>query len=104
MALPPDLASLILLEIGKELQFYEDSLAMIGLLYVGKVTVSFSLSLYRGFREHVFTKLYPNKELIQTYGPWAGKHRRTLDKLDSIVNLKNFNCDLLLNHSCNWSY
>ena len=73
MGLPPDSASLIMMEIGRELQFYEDSLALIGLLYIGKVTTSFTLSLYRGFREHIFTKLYPNKELVSTYGHWAGQ-------------------------------
>ncbi|XP_065211918.1 hydroxysteroid dehydrogenase-like protein 1 [Planococcus citri] len=71
MGLPPDSASLIMLEIGKELRFYEDTLATIGLLYVGKLSVSFGLSLYRGFKEHILTKLCPNKELIFSYGNWA---------------------------------
>lgn len=73
MGLPPDSASLIMLEIGKELRFYEDTLALIGLLYAGKLATSFSLSLYRGFREHILTKLYPNKETVTSFGSWAGK-------------------------------
>lgn len=73
MGLPPDSASLIMLEIGKELRFYEDTLAMIGLLYIGKLSASFTLSLYRGFREHIVTKLSPNKELISSYGNWASE-------------------------------
>lgn len=73
MGLPPDSASLIMLEIGKELRFYEDTLALIGLLYAGKLATSFSLSLYRGFKEHIFTKLYPNKETVMSFGSWAGK-------------------------------
>lgn len=72
MGLPPDSASLIMLEIGKELKFYEDTLALIGLLYAGKLATSFSLSLYRGFKEHIFTKLYPNKETVLSFGSWAG--------------------------------
>ncbi|KAK7590614.1 hypothetical protein V9T40_002227 [Parthenolecanium corni] len=71
MGLPPDSASLIMLEIGKELKFYEDTLALIGLLYAGKLATSFSLSLYRGFKEHIFTKLYPNKETVLSFGSWA---------------------------------
>lgn len=74
MGLPPDCASLIMLEIGKELRFYEDALAMIGILYVGKLSASLSFSIYRGFREHIFTKLYPNRELIASYGNWASKY------------------------------
>lgn len=74
MGLPPDTASLIMLEIGKELRFYEDSLALIGIIYIGKLTTSFSLSLYRGFKEHIFTKLYPNKEVITSFGNWARKY------------------------------
>lgn len=74
MGLPPDSASLIMLEIGKELRFYEDSLAMIGLLCIGKLTTSFTLSLYRGFREHILTKLNPNKEIVAKYGQWASKY------------------------------
>lgn len=73
MGLPPDSASLIMLEIGKELRFYEDTLAVIGMLYIGKLTTSFSLSLYRGFREHILTKLNSNKEIVGTYGQWARK-------------------------------
>lgn len=74
MGLPPDSASLIMLEIGKELRFYEDTLALIGLLYIGKMSTSFSLSLFRGIREHVLTKLHPNKELLASYGNWSSMY------------------------------
>ncbi len=75
MALASDSASLIMLEIGRELRIYEDTLALLGLFYIGKMTTSLALSLYKGFKEHIFSKLYPNKELIATYGSWARKLR-----------------------------
>lgn len=105
MGLPPDSASLIMLEIGRELQFYEDTLALVGLLYAGKLAISFSLSLYRGFKEHIFTKLYPNKEIVLSFGSWAGGFSSSPRVMCIFISFYYSTItECILCFSCDWSH
>ncbi|CAL4109233.1 unnamed protein product [Meganyctiphanes norvegica] len=70
MAAAVDSTKLLLEPILKSLRRTEEVLAIIGLLYVGHKTVSFSWSLVKGVRNHFWSRLW-NKQFLEKYGKWA---------------------------------
>ncbi|XP_076030571.1 inactive hydroxysteroid dehydrogenase-like protein 1 [Oratosquilla oratoria] len=57
-------------EVSTPLRRLEDILAIIGLLYAGKLTLSALYSIVTGIRAHLWSRLW-NKKLVEKYGTWA---------------------------------
>lgn len=51
---------------------YEEILTVLGLCYLGKLTVSLTWSAVQGFRAHILSRILPSPSISDTYGRWAG--------------------------------
>ena len=70
MATAVDSFSLLFQEINKELNFYEEIFAIIGIYFVGKNFVKTIFSTFTCLRVNVWPKIRGNN--LKRYGGWAG--------------------------------
>ncbi|XP_034251632.1 inactive hydroxysteroid dehydrogenase-like protein 1 [Thrips palmi] len=58
-------------ELNRETGMYEEILTVLGLCYLGKLTVSLTWSAVQGFRAHILSRILPSPSITDTYGRWA---------------------------------
>ncbi|KAK3924867.1 Inactive hydroxysteroid dehydrogenase-like protein 1 [Frankliniella fusca] len=58
-------------ELNRESGMYEEILTVLGICYLGKLTVSLTWSAVQGFRAHVLSRILPSPSIADTYGRWA---------------------------------
>lgn len=58
-------------ELNRETGMYEEILTVLGICYLGKLTVSLTWSAIQGFRAHVLSRIVPTPSIADTYGRWA---------------------------------
>lgn len=58
-------------ELNRDSGMYEEILTVLGICYLGKLTVSLTWSAIQGFRAHVLSRILPSPSIADTYGRWA---------------------------------
>lgn len=71
MALVEDSAKWIIKDILLNLRRVEEALSVVGLLYLGNVSVTAAWDLLKGVKTHLWPKLF-RRNFVKEYGAWAG--------------------------------
>ena len=58
-------------ELNRESGMYEEILTVLGICYLGKLTISLTWSAIQGFRAHILSRILPSPSITDTYGRWA---------------------------------
>lgn len=74
MALAVDSAKWIIKDILQNLRRVEEALSIVGLLYLGNVSVAATWDLLKGVRTHLWPRLF-RRNFVKEYGAWAGVWR-----------------------------
>ncbi|KAG0700242.1 Inactive hydroxysteroid dehydrogenase-like protein 1 [Chionoecetes opilio] len=70
MAVAVDSAKWLLRDVLARLRRVEEGLSLVGLLYLGKASLTLMWDLARGLRTHVWPRLF-RRNLMKEYGSWA---------------------------------